>query len=75
LLEANKLAANVTTDAVLFVKAAFDKLGKSHFSSLSGFPVLKEANSWILFQAVLAEKSTEYSIFQLTPRAIKINRL
>jgi hypothetical protein len=74
LLEANKLAANVTTDAVLFVKAAFDKLGKSHFSSLSGFPVLKEANSWILFQAVLAEKSTEYSIFQLTPKAIKINR-
>jgi hypothetical protein len=73
-LEANKLAANVTTDAVLFVNAAFDKLDKSHFSSLSGFPVLKEANSWILFQAVLAEKSTEYSIFQLTPFAIQINR-
>jgi len=72
--ETNKLAANVTSDAVLFVKAAFDNLDKSHFSSLSGFPVLKEANSWIIFQAVLAEKSTEYSLFQLTPIAVKINR-
>jgi hypothetical protein len=72
--ETNKLAANVTTDAVLFVKAAFDKLGESHYSSLSGFPVLKEANSWILFQAVLAEQSIEYSLFQLTPIAVKINR-
>jgi hypothetical protein len=72
--ETNKLAANVTSDAVLFVKAAFDNLGESHYSSLSGFPLLKEANSWIIFQAVLAEKSTEYSLFQLTPLTVKINR-
>jgi hypothetical protein len=73
-MEANKLAANVTSDVVLFVKAAFDDLGESHYSSLSGFPVLKEANSSIIFQAALAEKSTEYSLFQLTPLTIKINR-
>ncbi|NAT09976.1 DUF447 domain-containing protein [ANME-1 cluster archaeon AG-394-G06] len=72
--ETKKLAANITSDTVLFVKAALDNLGEAHYSSLSSFPVLKEANSWILFQAVLAEKSTEYSLFQLTPLTIKINR-
>ena len=72
--ETKKLAANVTSDTVLFVKAALDDLGESHYSSLSGFPVLKEANSWIIFQAVLAEESTEYSLFQLTPLTIVINR-
>jgi len=72
--ETKKLAANVTSDTVLFVKAALDNLGEAHYSSLSSFPVLKEANSWILFQAVLAEKSTEYSLFQLKPIAVKINR-
>jgi len=72
--ETKKLAANVTSDTVLFVKAALDNLGEAHYSSLSSFPVLKEANSWILFQAVLAEKSTEYSLFQLTPLTVKINR-
>ncbi|MEA1998261.1 MAG: DUF447 family protein [Euryarchaeota archaeon] len=72
--ETKKLAANVTCDVVLFVKAALDNLGEAHYSSLSSFPVLKEANSWILFQAVLAEESTEYSLFQLTPLTVKINR-
>ncbi|MEA2052401.1 MAG: DUF447 family protein [Euryarchaeota archaeon] len=72
--ETKKLAANVTSDTVLFVKAALDNLGEAHYSSLSSFPVLKEANSWILFQAVLAEKSTEYSLFQLTPLTVEINR-
>ena len=71
--ETDKLAANVTCDAVLFVKAAFEKLDKSHYSALSGFPVLKEAQSGIIFRAVLEEKSGVYSIFQLTPIAVKIN--
>jgi hypothetical protein len=72
--ETKKLAANVTTDAVLFVKAAFDDFGESHYSSLSGFPVVKDADSWIVFKSVLARKSGEYSLFQLTPFAIQINR-
>ena len=72
--ETNKLAANVTSDVVLFVKAAFEKLDESHYSALSGFPVLKEAQSWIIFQAILEEKSSEYSLFQLTPITVKINQ-
>ncbi len=74
LLETNKLVANVTDDAVLFVKAAFDNLDETHFSLFSGFQVLKEAKSWILFQSVLAEESSEFYLFQLTPITVKINR-
>jgi hypothetical protein len=75
-METNKLAANVTDDAVLFVKAAFGNLNKAHFSLFSGFPVLKEAISWILFDCAFSEKKSESEkfLFQLTPIAVKINR-
>ena len=72
--ETNKLAANVTDDAVLFVKAAFEPLTETQFSLFNGFPVLKEANSWILFDCAFSEKTRETFIFQLTPLAVKINR-
>jgi len=74
--ETNKLAANVTDDAVLFVKAAFEPLTESQFSLFYGFPVLKEANSWILFDCTFSEKSSESGnfVFRLTPLAVKINR-
>lgn len=72
--ETNKLAANVTDDAVLFVKAAFEPLNKAHFSLFSESPVLKEANSWILFDCAFSEKTCETFIFQLTPIAVKTNR-
>jgi hypothetical protein len=73
-LETNNLAANVTDDAVLFVKAAFENLNEVHFSFFSGFPVLKEANSWIIFDCAFIEKTSESVLFQLTPLAVKINR-
>ena len=74
--ETNKLAANVTDDAVLFVKAAFEPLTESQFSLFYGFPVLKEANSWILFDCAFSEKKSESGnfLFQLTPIAVKTNR-
>ena len=74
--ETNKLAANVTDDAVLFVKAAFEPLTESQFSLFYGFPVLKEANSWILFDCTFSEKGSESGnfVFQLTPLAVKTNR-
>ncbi len=73
-METNKLAANVSDDAVLFVKAAFENLNETHLSLFSGFPVLNEANSWILFKSAFIEKSVESSFFQLTPIAVKINQ-
>ncbi|NQE05554.1 hypothetical protein C5S32_06755 [ANME-1 cluster archaeon GoMg1] len=74
--ETNKLAANVTDDTVLFVKAAFEPLAESQFSLFYGFPVLKEANSWILFDCAFSEKKAESGnfLFQLTPIAVKTNR-
>ncbi|MBL7118051.1 MAG: DUF447 family protein [Candidatus Syntrophoarchaeum sp.] len=74
--ETNKLAANVTDDAVLFVKAAFENLNEAHFSLFAGLPVLNEANSWIIFECILIEKKRESGnfLFQLAPIALKINR-
>jgi len=74
--ETNKLAASVTDDAVLFVQAAFEPLAETQFSLFNGFPVLKEANSWILFDCTFSEKKSESwnFVFQLTPLAVKINR-
>jgi hypothetical protein len=73
-METNKLAANVTDDAVLFVKAAFENLNEAHFSLFAGLPVLNEANSWIIFESALIKKNSESFLFQLTPIALKINR-
>ena len=74
--ETNKLAANVTDDAVLFVQAAFEPLAETQFSLFNGFPVLKEANSWILFDCTFSEKKSESGnfVFQLTPIAVKTNQ-
>jgi len=74
--ETNKLAANVTDDAVLFVKAAFEHLTETQFTLFNGFPVLKEANSWILFDCAFSEKRSESGnfLFQLTPLAVKTSR-
>lgn len=73
-LETNTLAANVTDDAILFVKAAFEKLNETYFTSFEGMPVLTEVNSWILFTTVLTEERSEYFLFQLEPKAVEINR-
>nr|QNO50829.1 putative protein MTH_863 [Methanosarcinales archaeon ANME-1 ERB6]QNO53792.1 putative protein MTH_863 [Methanosarcinales archaeon ANME-1 ERB6] len=74
--ETNKLAASVTDDAVLFVQAAFEPLAETQFSLFNGFPVLKEANSWILFDCTFSEKKSESGnfVFQLTPIAVKTNQ-
>ena len=71
--ETKKLAANVTDDAVLFVKAAFDTLSANFYSLFQGFPVLKEANSWILFKCDFIEEKVESFLFQLAPIAVEIN--
>ncbi len=73
-METNKLAVNVTDDAVLFVKAAVGNLNEAHFSLFAGLPVLNEANSWIIFESALIKKNSESFLFQLTPIALKINR-
>ena len=55
----NTLAANVTDDAVLFVKSGFANLNEAHSSLFTGLPVLKEAKSWIIFKSALIKKNSE----------------
>ncbi len=74
-LEAKKLAANVTEDAVLFVNAAFEILSSDYYSLFHGFHVLKEANSWILFECECVEERVESFLFQIVPIAVEINMM
>jgi hypothetical protein len=73
-LETDTLAANVTTDAVLFVQTAFENLSAECFTDFAGFPVLREATAWIIFTSELVEEREEYLRFQLCSPAVKINR-
>ncbi|MDI6811294.1 MAG: DUF447 family protein [archaeon] len=73
-LGTHMLAANVTDDAVIFVKAAFEHLSEAHFADFAGVPVLTKANAWIVFTSVLIEERSDYLQFQVFPRAVKINR-
>jgi hypothetical protein len=73
-LETGTLAANVTTDAVLFVQTAFEGLPAEYFTEFEGFPVLREATAWIIFTSELVEEREEYLRFHLCSPAGKINR-
>ena len=73
-LETGTLAANVTSDAVLFVETAFDDLPRECFTDFAGLPVLREAASWIIFTSELVEERPQYLRFHLCPQAAKINR-
>ncbi len=73
-LETNTLAANVTDDAVLFVKTAFEHLSEAHYSVFEEVPVLTNAYAWIVFTSVLIEERSDYYYFQVLPRTVKINR-
>jgi hypothetical protein len=73
-LETTTLAANVTDDAVLFVKTAFEHLSELYLSDFADMPVLKDATAWIVFTTVLIEERSDYLHFQVLPRAVKINR-
>jgi len=73
-LATGRLAANVTTDAVLFVETAFDDLSAACFTEFAGLPVLAEANAWIVFTSKLVEERPQYLRVQLCSAAVKINR-
>jgi hypothetical protein len=73
-LETSTVVANVTDDAVLFVKAALEHLSELYLSDLEGVPVLTKANAWIVFTSVLIEERKDYFYFQVLPQLVKINR-
>jgi hypothetical protein len=73
-LETSTLVANVTDDAVLFVKTALGHLSEAYLSEFAGVPVLTKANVWIVFTTVFIEEHSDYLHFQVLPRTVKINR-
>ncbi|MBN1761554.1 MAG: DUF447 family protein [Methanomicrobia archaeon] len=73
-LETSTVAANVTDDAVLFVKTAFGHLSELNLSEFAGVPVLAKANAWIVFTTVLIEERSDYFYFQVLPQTVKINK-
>ncbi len=73
-LETGRLAANVTSDAVLFVQTAFEDLPQECFKDFAGMPVLTEANAWIVFSSDLVEERPQYLRFHLRSPAVKITR-
>jgi hypothetical protein len=73
-LKTTRLAANVTDDAVIFVKAAFEHLSEAYFSDFAGVPVLTKVNAWIVFDSILIEERSDYLYFRLLPRAVEIKR-
>ena len=72
--ETMRLAANVTRDPMFFVRTLFGNLSPGDFSLFHGFPVLKEANSWVLFRCRLVYEGTDSLLFLLSPLAVAIIR-
>jgi len=72
--ETNMLAANVTNDAIIFVKTAFENLSEDNFTVFVDMPVLKEANAWVIFTSDLVEERSDYLRFQILTRAVEIKR-
>ncbi len=65
-------AANITDDPVLFVQSALSDVGHERFEFIEGFPVLKDAMGWILFECK-CKKGENISVVELSPIKGKIN--
>ena len=71
-----KLVANLVFNPVLYVKAAFDDLGPSHFYCDNEALILREAHAWVEFScSVLERPSQTRAIVTLCPvRSIIVKR-
>ncbi|MCZ7381220.1 MAG: DUF447 family protein [Candidatus Methanoperedens sp.] len=65
-------AANIVDDPVLFVQSALSDVGPERFEYAEGFPVLKDAPGWILFDCK-CKKGENISVVELSPIKGKIN--
>ncbi len=65
-------AANIADDPVLFVQSALSDIEAERFEFVDGFPVLGEAQGWIIFGCKI-KKGEEISVVELSPIKGKIN--
>lgn len=68
-----KAAANIVDDPVLLVKSALLDVEHERFKFIDGFPVLKKALGWVIFDCT-CRKGENISVVELSPVRGKINR-
>lgn len=66
-----ELAANIVDEPVLFVQSALSDIADERFELVEGFPVLKDALGWILFEC-RCRKGEKISVVELSPIKGKI---
>ncbi len=64
--------ANIVDDPVLFVQSSLSEIEPEGFEFADGFPVLKGAPGWIIFDCRY-KKGEEFSVVDLSPIRGKIN--
>ena len=68
-----KAAANIVDDPALLVKSALSDVEHERFKLINGFPVLKQALGWVIFDCI-CRKGENISVVELSPVRGKINR-
>jgi len=68
-----KAAANMVDDPVLLVKSALSDVEPDRFKFIDGFPVIKKALGWVIFDCT-CRKGENISVVELSPVRGKINR-
>lgn len=73
-IDANpKAAANIIDDPSLFVKSALSDTDTEKFEFIEGFPVLKQALGWVIFNCE-CRRGENISVVDLVPVRGKINK-
>jgi len=69
------LVANLISNPLLYVKAAFDDLEEEYFCEDEGAPILKEAYAWLEFKCVIVEeKNQKTALIRLIPQRWRVLR-
>jgi hypothetical protein len=67
------VAANIVDDPFLFVESALSDPNQDNFDLIGGFPVLKDAQGWIIFDCKIRKGET-ISVVELSPVEAQIKR-
>jgi hypothetical protein len=68
-----RAVANIIDDPILFVESALSDLMHAKFKFEEGFPILNDAQGWILFDCAI-KKGDNISVVELFPIKTKINK-
>ncbi len=72
ILSTSRAAANIVYDPILFVQSALSEIEYDNLEFVEGFPVLKDAPGWIIFDCN-CKRGENVSVVELIPVEAKIN--